>query len=108
MRSCETFKKEGALQNLALISPLSFLKVSQLRMHAFANMGGLYPALFCILRFFLSQRLSASVLLNSAFSKNFNEHVNKSRHWKCLKYNDEFHQLFLNYKLYTSVYLLLR
>jgi len=52
MRSCETFKKEGALENLALISPLSFLKVSQLRMHAFANMGGLQPSLF-LLFFFL-------------------------------------------------------
>jgi len=89
MRSGETFKKEGALQNLALISPLSFLKVSPLRMHAFANMGGLYPSLLCI--FFLSQRLSVSVLLNSAYSKNSNEHVNKSRYWKGLKYNDKFH-----------------
>jgi len=40
--------------------------------------------------FFLSQRLGVSVLLNSAFSKNFNQHVNESGHWKGLKYNDEF------------------
>ncbi|MBF8263451.1 MAG: hypothetical protein HW387_1116, partial [Parachlamydiales bacterium] len=37
MRSCETFKKEGALEKLALISPPSFLKVSQLRMKSFAQ-----------------------------------------------------------------------